>query len=507
MERKINKSSMTTNSMPTRKILWCGSAAVGLMLAALLLACSTDRTTGNLANIPPETHLYLVFADTLQLPGESTSMQVLHWYGDDPDGEVVGYEYRWNYDSSWIFTTDVTDTFFVPIRVPVDTFTFSVRAVDNSGLRDETPAHLSFPIINSHPTVIFPVAFTQNYSHTVYNCFSYFSINWSGSDPDGDATITGYYLYLADSSFHVPIDSVHNGRRYWNRDELDAINWERVDSLTTIKVFNDLQPGSYRFFLRCRDVADAYSDPIIYPDTDGAWNVKPVVGSVLFIDDDRYAPSNIDIDIDSSLTHIYGPNNYSTWVAYNGMSYNPRDIEETLKLFPVVVWHGGSYPHFRTSGDAINRYIASGGHLLAFSTQRYEGDTTIYPFMPIDTFTTPRIGRSFTLVRVPGAPGGYPDTLSSNVPGFPSYPLSKSSGFRPGSPAGLLPGTFEALYTQRADFNPSQVDTVAARYPASNGGTVRAQVIYFSAELYLCSARFGELLSYILQQEFGNAGR
>jgi hypothetical protein len=178
-----------------------------------------------------------------------------------------------------------------------------------------------------------------------------------------------------------------------------------------------------------------------------------------------------------------------------------------MKFFRVVVWHGGSYPHFKDASDAITRYVGSGGHLLAFSTQRFEGDTVIYPFMPIDSFTTPRIGRSFTLVKVNGAPSGYPDTLSSNVPGFPSYPLSKSSGFRPGSPVGLIPGTFEALYTQRADANPSQVDTVAARYPASNGGAVRAQIIYFSMELYLCSARFEELLRHVLEQEFGNASR
>jgi hypothetical protein len=503
---KITKYLMTVRTARPLKLIWGGCAVVGLALAAVFFACSTDRTTSALGNLPPETHLYLVFADTLQLPRETTSMQILHWYGDDPDGEVVGYEYRWNYDTTWTFTTDVTDTFFVPIRVPLDTFTFAVRAIDNTGMRDETPAHLSFPVVNSHPTVSFPIAFVQGYSHTIYNCFSYFSVNWSGSDPDGDATITGYYWYLADGSFQVPIDSVRSGRRYWNQEALNAIDWQRLDSTRSSIAFDSLQPGSYRFFMRCRDVADAYSDPIIYPDTDGAWNVLPVVGSVLFIDDDRYA-SAIDTVIPNSLSAIYGPGNFSTWVAYNGMSYNPSDIEETLKLYPMVIWHGGSYPHFRTASDAITKYVGAGGHLLAFSTQRYEGDTTVYPFMPVDTFTTARVGRSFTLLRVPGAPAGYPDTLSSNVPGYPSYPLSKSSGFRPGSPSGLIPGTFEALYTQRADFNPTQVDTVAARYPASNGGAVRAQVIYFSAELYLCSARFGELLSYVLEQEFGNAGR
>jgi len=442
-------------------------------------------------------------------------MQVLHWYGDDPDGEVIGYEYRWSYEaeSLWHFTIDVSDTFLVPIRVPHDTFSFAIRALDNDSLRDPTPAHLSFPVMNSPPKVKFPVDFVNNYSRNVYNCFSYFSIGWVGSDPDGQATITGYDYFLADTSA-MPIDSiVHlpatpttppHDSIYWKVEFLNPANWVHLDSLRVLKVFTDLQPGKHRFFLRCHDVASAYSNIIYYPDTSGVWNSMPVVGTALFIDDDRYA-SEIDKDIDTSLAHIYGPGNYSTWVAIDRLSYYPRDIEETLKLFDVVVWHGGSYPHFKEAADAITKYIAppSNGHLLAFSTHRYEGDTIIYPFLPIDTVTTARIGRSFKITRTPVAPSGYPDTLASNVPGFPSYPLSKSFGFKPGSPTGLMPGTVQALYIQSPDNNPAHVDTVAAKYPA----TGEAKVVYFSMELYLCSARFGELMNYVIQEEFGDAGR
>ena len=31
----------------------------------------------------------------------TTSRQELHWWGEDTDGEVVGYQYRWNTDSTW----------------------------------------------------------------------------------------------------------------------------------------------------------------------------------------------------------------------------------------------------------------------------------------------------------------------------------------------------------------------------------------------------------------------
>jgi len=479
------------------------AALVGI--TGLYWGCTEKPNVPPKTNLPPETHLFLQFSDTLQLPGETVSLQALYWYGDDPDGEVVGYERKWNYDSAWVYTTRVSDTFYVPIRQPQDTFTFQIRAIDNGGLTDPTPDRLSFPIRNSSPTVSFPIDFVNGYSRAVYNCFSYFSIGWSSFDPDGDATITGYEWYLADSSFS-PWDSVVAGAYYWNDDSIASMDWQNLDSLTTLKVFDDLQPGSYRFFLRCRDVADAYSDIIFYPDKagGGVWNVMPIRGNVLFVDDDQYA-SAIDSFIPVSLTQIYGSGSFSTWVTFSGISYYPRDIEETLKLFDSVIWHGGSYPHFKQAGDALASYIAAGGHLFAFSTQRSGGDTTIYPFMPVDSIRTPNIGRSFQADKVDtcsigSVPSGYPDSLSSSGPApYPQYPIQDAFGISPGSPPGLVPRPVDALYTLRSPYT-GYMDTVAVRYPSFLSGP--AQVIYFSMPVYLCSAQLHDLLEFILEEEF-----
>ncbi len=95
----------------------------------------------------------------------------------------------------------VTDTFYVPITVPQDTFTFYIRAIDNAGCKDPTPDQVIVPYPQFAADSLVPDRFYPALlDGHIYNCFSYFSIGWSGSDPDNDATITHYYWYLADSS-------------------------------------------------------------------------------------------------------------------------------------------------------------------------------------------------------------------------------------------------------------------------------------------------------------------
>lgn len=477
---------------------------ISIAIFGAVLTCSTEKSTTPNPNMPPDTHLYLRLGFTdryldysQSYLGETVSMQILHWYGDDSDGEVEGFEWSWDVKAGWNYTTAFMDTFYVPIRVAQDTFTFYIRAIDNMGLKDPTPDYMAFPIRNSPPEVSFPIDFVQRYSREVYTCFSHFTIGWSGSDLDGDITITQYEWYLADSSFFP--DST----------DIDTMSWNYLDSLATSKVFDDLAPGSYRFFLRCRDVAGAYSDIVFYPDTvDGVWNVKEPVGSVLLVDDNIYFFTSDSVNFNQALTNVYGAGNYSTWNITDRISYYPQDILATLMLFDIVVWNGSSYPHFRESQTALTEYLAEGGHLL-ISTTHAGQDSTIYPFLPVDSVITETISRVFT-VTIPDTtdtllyeftiPPGYPDTLRS------PQPLSYSYGFATGPPPGLIPEEYRDDYPAQAIYVFGQ-DTVAARYPpyADDDGNVQsAQIIYFSMYFFDCIVNDGfyDLMDIILTEEF-----
>ena len=124
-------------------------------------------------NRPPETHLFLMVnqqviteQDTLDngtivvntyTAGLDTtsSKQIVHWWGDDPDGHVSGYYKLWNYPDSATNTIMEYDTFYVPIQSKYDEFTLQVWAVDNKNLQDPSPARLTFPVYNSPPEILF----------------------------------------------------------------------------------------------------------------------------------------------------------------------------------------------------------------------------------------------------------------------------------------------------------------------------------------------------------------
>ena len=95
--------------------------------------------------------------DTLEaaLTTITTSRQELHWWGEDSDGNIEGYYYKWSSDTGWSYTELESGVFYVPIRSDLDVFSFEVKAIDNFGNEDPTPSKLTLPIKNSSPEISF----------------------------------------------------------------------------------------------------------------------------------------------------------------------------------------------------------------------------------------------------------------------------------------------------------------------------------------------------------------
>ncbi|MBN2354785.1 hypothetical protein JXO59_01660, partial [candidate division KSB1 bacterium] len=232
---------------------------VTLLMLTMVSGCGLkdpfgdNRTSKPLGNQPPETHLFL-FVDERQVTVSDTlpdgqvvinvytvgldttpSRQILHWWGDDADGEVVGYYYQWDYQFEPTYTTLEYDTFYVPIRSRYDEFTFKVWAVDDKGLQDPSPAELRFPVFNTPPTIQFRLnsnpRITGNPEVTNYT-FPTRTFIWEAADDDGRETITAIYYALDDTS-----------------------NWTQLTGTEDQITLRNLEPGEHTFFVKAQDVS------------------------------------------------------------------------------------------------------------------------------------------------------------------------------------------------------------------------------------------------------------
>ncbi len=132
---------------------------MALVPAVCFIGCSEDFSDNPQPNQPPQTHIS-VFSDNELNP--TTSRQTFHWWGDDPDGIVVGFIHTFAADAEnvvawddkspaplWTFTTERNATFTLSLAATDTIYSLRVKAIDDDGAADPTPAERKFPIINT----------------------------------------------------------------------------------------------------------------------------------------------------------------------------------------------------------------------------------------------------------------------------------------------------------------------------------------------------------------------
>ena len=172
-----------------------------LLVAAMpsLFGCEEDG--GSLPpNITPTTYLSVQGAeiDTVEY------RQILHWWGTDPDGSVIGYCIRWDgeweppadaircaFDESFAFTTVATDTFVVPIGGAYGERTFSVHAVDDDRNVDLEGKSQRFKLSNRPPELAWSSEMDRPVSSLPAVSFA-----WRFEDLDGRETVIGTRYWL-----------------------------------------------------------------------------------------------------------------------------------------------------------------------------------------------------------------------------------------------------------------------------------------------------------------------
>ena len=390
----------------------------GIFITLFFVSCSLweyDDPSAPIDNEVPETYLSLIATDTVYAHYDSTSgeftyaideepfpgiiwdtldhafttittsKQHLHWWGEDKDGDIIGYKYKWNSDSSWTFTSEEEGLFYVPIRADLDIFWFEVKAVDNDNLEDSTPAKLTLPIMNSAPEISFRYnsnPFVDNIQSDTSLTFPTRTFVWDVTDQDGIETVIDIYYAMDDTC-----DTC------WT--QLDAAAYSSI-------TLTDLMPGYHRFFVKAIDIAGAESNMVMFPDSTnpnepGFWRVMPIRGDVLLVDDfAQDSQNNAQNWYKGVLNALLGENTFSVWEIGNELPYSNNDVSANLKYFDKVFWYSaytGGETYHEASSSLLN-YVMGGGHLFLNAPELK--DTTFSWFPLEDASVINPSGRLFS---------------------------------------------------------------------------------------------------------------
>jgi len=457
-----------------------------------------EKKSNPVQNLAPETYLFLFTLNDSTIGIDTTaSKQIIHWWGDDPDGNVIGYYIQWNYQPEPVWMTEEYDTFYVPIRTDYDEFTLRVWAVDNDSLMDPTPATQTFPVFNSYPEISFrnrsnPPVPSGNPDVIAYT-FPTRTFVWDAFDPDGDETISNIFYTLDDTS-----------------------NWTSLPGNIKSITLTDLSPGSHRFFLKARDIAGAESEIISFPDPDddmtpNTWIVKQPIGDVLLVNDFAQDQTNYTVQnfYKERLNNIIGQDGYSIWEIgttstpvinpQNQLPYATADIKANLNYFKKIIWfsHLGR-PNLTEAGLSLTQYIANGGQVFITNGNEEIPDTT-WGFTQIDSvFRLNPGGRLLSGIDVLSEFSS--DTTINNSL---DLTIGKLIGNRVSA---LIPGPdAEIIYRMQ----PDSTATVTVPYKGSPPVGIRYNLgkgksVYFTLPLNYCDGKGNveDLLRYILEVEF-----
>jgi len=352
-----------------------------MLLFLLIIACESlenpfleELPSEGLTNNPPQTHLFLTFeADRIDtvisdttgdttfvqvrhLADTTTSQQMLYWWGEDSDGGVVAYHYRWNFQDDWTRTLAETDTFFLPLEITYDEFIFEVKAEDNEGALDPTPATLRLPVANSPPEIEFAIdsnptaGSNPNVTHVTFPTRTF---AWSTSDLDGIETIN-HIRYRLDSTS----------------------TWQYLAGSITNITLTEIESGNHTFYVQAIDTAGAYSNLLQFPDPNDAaspngWRVEEPVGDYLLIDDYKLDDGSTHTFYTDLLDSLVGIGNYSTFEVGSDEKALPNATTDQVAMFgyfKTVIWyHYSEAPNLPGADGALRTYLETGGNALVSS--------------------------------------------------------------------------------------------------------------------------------------------
>jgi len=401
----------------------------------LLLSCSEEQVNNPAGNQPPDTGLFLYPDSTIS---QQPSRLNVHWWGDDPDGVILGFFFKWEgIDSSWNFTLANDSIFSLPIGSADTTYNFLVSAADaegngfydmevirnginygpeffidgngngvynegekfyDAGLIDPTPASLKFPIKNTPPVLEW-----NELTILPDTSFPVMSFKWDADDLDGIETIEFINISLNDTNNFVTLDGSVLFLTLRIKDVQSASpEMQILINGSDQNIFSELLPGlqldgDNRFYVQAVDLSGAKSNRISLPDTNKTWFVKKPKGKVLIFDDFTSSSSDLEATLfyRQTFSSIGGGTLAGRFDEYDlanqVLPFENITLYETMKLFPFTFWYSGSDPRLDLLNIVTNKYLQLGGKIAFSMTFRDSSSTFVFDlsniqgFLPVDS--------------------------------------------------------------------------------------------------------------------------
>lgn len=369
--------------------------------SAILLISSCRKEDKPVLNNAPTTQLFLSNIDRSG-PNRLNTIVDLHWSGEDKDGYVVGYELSFD-NVTWTFTTSQDSTFRFSISSNSDTadIDFYVRAIDNDGNKDQTPAFLRIPIKNAIPTVEFD-------THSVKGdtVFSVFSLLWTAKDLDGFETIDSIFVKLNSGDWFglsrnysfitlVPVDPSTVGTS-------NAKVYQGYEASLSPRRISGLKIGDMnQVYIKVRDVSGAESTI----DTLKPFFLKQKTSDLLVLDAFNISSTpNADVVYREAIGAAYGAYDYYDFYRQSN-AYFPSFWKPTFSLFiglyDKVFWYSDNIASnnnamlLESGASAIQDYMNAGGKIFIASDfannafpLSFNKTSPIFQYSPADSFQT-----------------------------------------------------------------------------------------------------------------------
>lgn len=452
----------------------------------------------------PETQISY---EVINLNGDdrlNTTVQ-LNWYGTDADGYVTGFELSLD-RQNWDYTTeqDSVFTFDIPPGQDSTDIDFYVRAIDNDGHVDPSPAYLQIPLLNSPPEARF-----LNDRGPGDTAFIAATFSWLATDPDGRETVQQVEIKANQGPWTpiqrgnplislLPDTSVNQGaataRLYYGTD-LDT--WDNISGLEV--------SDSNRLYIRAVDIAGKIS-PV---DTSDRFYLrgKTPGQSTLWVSGHsssitaEYAAIlqsaglsadllNLGADQGARIPKYTDPTLQLIFAQYQRAFLN---LSSTSYTNPVT---GQSRTLLATLAPVVQRFTDRGGQYFLTTSFPKSADlsevTGVYPLQDLSLSSQPGSQARITTdsALVPLQSGSYPALQPENVE-FGVVPIQKSSDAQ---------AFYRAQLTEFRGWN-GPTDVVATVRRPGNQLTE----VFFAQELHRFTSTAGavpQLIGDIFQNEF-----